>query len=166
VPAIAIVAVALAAVVGLVVVLAGDDDEPEATSGSTDAGVEGGTSVFDLEVGDCFDDPQGSGSGPAIVEDVETVDCAQPHDNEVFFLYDLEGDGGYPGLEAVRADGNERCADEFEGYVGAPVDETDLYAEALLYPNATSWDAGDREIVCALYHGQLEELTGSMRNTG
>ena len=41
-----------------------------------------GQSVFALEVGQCFNDP----SSTEEVSSVSTVDCAEPHNNEVFHL--------------------------------------------------------------------------------
>ena len=118
--------------------------------------------AFDMEVGDCFNDPEGMELGTqSTVLQLPAVPCGDPHDNEVFALIDLE-DGDYPGVEDVSEEGFMRCMDEFEGYVGAAYDETDLIFDPYLYPTEQTWEAGDREVVCALYNADLSKLTGSM----
>jgi hypothetical protein len=115
----------------------------------------GSASVFDLAVGDCFDDPVTEGE----VSSVSAVDCAQPHDNEVYAVYEYSGDS-YPGEEAMSAAADEGCAAEFEDFVGIPYLESALYVTHLT-PTQDSWDGGDREIVCVLSEPG-EKLEGSM----
>jgi hypothetical protein len=115
----------------------------------------GSASVFDLSVGDCFDDPV-SGSE---VSSVDAVDCAEPHDNEVYALYDYDGDE-YPGEEAMSAAADEGCEARFEDYVGIGYFESELYYTHLT-PTQESWDEGDREVVCVLYEPEAK-LEGSM----
>jgi hypothetical protein len=115
----------------------------------------GGTSVFDLEVGDCFDDPTSTGE----VSEVPTIDCAEPHDNEVYAAYDYDGDS-FPGDDAMVAAADEGCQDRFESFVGIGYFESALYYTHLV-PTQESWDSGDREIICVLYEPG-EKLTGSM----
>lgn len=122
------------------------------------AGCIGEGNVFALERGTCFDDPTGT-----LVEDVPIVDCAQPHDNEVFHLFDIE-DGTYPGDTLVTDVANDGCLQLFAIYVGS-----DYWASSLdfgyLTPTSQSWEAGDREVVCFLYSMDLRPLTGSVRGT-
>jgi hypothetical protein len=35
-----------------------------------------------------------------------------------------------------------------------------------LHPTEDSWDDGDRIVTCFLYDGNLDKLTGSMKNSG
>jgi hypothetical protein len=114
----------------------------------------GTASVFELEVGDCFDDPP---SGE--VSSVSAVDCAQPHDNEVYALYDYDGDS-YPGEEAMSSAADEGCESRFEDFVGIAYLQSDLFYTHLT-PTQESWDDGDREVVCVIYEPG-EKLTGSM----
>jgi hypothetical protein len=115
----------------------------------------GSASVFDLAVGDCFDDPASGGE----VSSVESVDCAEPHDNEVYAVYDYDGDE-YPGEEAMTAAADEGCEARFEDYVGIGYFDSELYSTHLT-PTQDSWDEGDREIVCVLYEPGVK-LEGSM----
>jgi hypothetical protein len=46
------------------------------------------------------------------VSDVPTVDCSEPHDNEVFATYDIP-DGDFPGEEAIVAAAEEECIELF-----------------------------------------------------
>ena len=115
----------------------------------------GSASVFELEVGDCFDDP----TTGAEVSSVDAVDCAEPHDNEVYALYDYDGDT-YPGESEMSAAADEGCEARFEEYVGIAYLDSALYYTHLT-PTQESWDSGDREVVCVLYEPG-EKLTGSM----
>lgn len=142
------------------------DDGPERDSDGAIA-EEGDVNAFSLEVGDCFDDPDGVDLGTqTTVFELPAVPCSQPHDNEVFALIALEGDDDeYPGTEEVQTLGFERCYDEFEAYVGAPYEESALEFDPYLFPTAQTWAAGDREIVCAVYNPDLSPLTGSTRDS-
>lgn len=116
--------------------------------------------VFELEVGDCFDQIE---PGDGTVESVTAVDCDQPHDHEVYATYDLD-DGDWPGADAVRAEAEEGCRVRFEVYVGAPYADSELEAAAF-WPTEASWqEHGDREVVCFLSDPD-DSLTGSMRDT-
>ncbi|MGH9184367.1 MAG: septum formation family protein [Acidimicrobiales bacterium] len=124
-------------------------------------GVEGDlTSVFELEVGDCFDDPASGDS----VEEVEVLDCDDPHDNEIFFLFDVDGDE-FPGESGIKNQAQDRCTDEFETYVGTSLDESELDADALLVPTEGSWEQGDREVVCAAWNADLSKLDSSVEDS-
>jgi len=123
------------------------------------AGCGGDTAtVFDLGVGDCFDDQDVESE---ILVDVPTVPCSQPHDNEVYFEFRMT-DAVYPGQQAALEASDERCLDEFEGFVGIDYFESDLEIFSIV-PTQESWDGGDRTALCALYALDFSKLTGSMR---
>jgi hypothetical protein len=121
-------------------------------------------SVFELAVGDCFDDVSGDGGVATEVSDVPVVDCSEPHDNEVYAVFEMD-DLIYPGVLGVQDAADEGCLGRFSPYVGI-----DYYESSLDYiylaPSAESWEEGDREVICALYAMDLSKLTGSMRNSG
>jgi len=120
-----------------------------------------GTSVFQLEVGDCFDTP----SSTEDISSVERIDCTQPHDNEVFADLTMP-DGEWPGDDAVAAWADQACLDEFAGYVGVGFDESSL-SYGWLVPTEDSWtQGGDRSVSCALFDAAGGKLTGSMKGTG
>ena len=118
----------------------------------------GDKSVFDLAVGDCFDDDPDAGDA---VSSVATVDCGEPHDNEIYFEYSMT-DAAFPGREATTQSAAERCIAEFEGFVGLSYQESDLDIFPIT-PTQESWGDGDRVVFCALYALDLSKLTGSMR---
>ena len=117
--------------------------------------------VFELAVGDCFDDDS---STDTELSDVPIVDCAEPHDNEVFFTFEL-ADGDFPGDDAILGEAENRCLPAFEEYVGRDYasSELDIFP---ITPTSGSWDNGDREVICALYDLDLDKLTGSMQGSG
>jgi len=109
--------------------------------------------VFTLSVGDCLNDSAQQGD----VSTVPVVDCAEPHDSEIYASVLIEGDE-YPGVEAVIEFADESCYDEFEAFVGIPKD-TSKYGYGTLYPTAESWAGGDREVLCRIVLGDGEGNT-------
>lgn len=125
--------------------------------------IEGGSvGAFDVQIGDCYDDPI---LGADEVTEVSAKPCDEPHDNEVFALFDVPLTE-YPGDEAITALADEGCLERFEAFVGAPYEES-VIAVTHMTPSENSWrDVDDREVVCVVYHMDLEKLTGTVRNTG
>ena len=118
--------------------------------------------VFELGVGDCFDDPD---AAEEAVSDVAVVDCDEPHDNEVYEVFAL-ADGDFPGDEAVREQADQGCVAAFDAFVGTPYLDSEL-DYAWLVPTQESWDQGDdRTVVCVVYDLSLEPLTGTARGIG
>jgi hypothetical protein len=129
-----------------------EDEDPPDTVDAEDV------SVFDIEVGDCWNDPE-AGSDTE-TQTVPVVPCDQPHDNEVYHLFDLTLDE-YDSA-AIEEEGSPICESTFEEYVGSDYDTSLLYYSAFT-PTAESWEAGDREVICYLYDGTNNEpLEGSM----
>lgn len=121
----------------------------------------GSNNVFDLEVGQCFNDPGDNEE----VANVEIVDCTESHDNEVFHLFDVPGDE-WPGDEAISASADEGCFNAFEGYVGTDYLSSEFFYAALR-PTEQTWDGNDdREVVCFLRLVDGTPRTGSARNSG
>jgi hypothetical protein len=118
-------------------------------------------SVFDLEVGDCFDDPTGAGQ---VIFEVPVVPCDDPHDNEVYHQYEMT-ESDFPGGDDVLETSTGRCLDRFQGFVGIAYQESEL-ALSPITPTAESWAEGDRVVYCVLYSVDLSKLTGTMRNSG
>jgi hypothetical protein len=108
-------------------------------------------------VGTCFDD-----TDETEVSSVPEVDCSEPHDNEVFAVFDYTASDTFPGSSAMNDAAQELCVAEFEAYVGLSYPESALEVFPIT-PTQGSWDNGDREIICALYNLDLSKLTGSMQ---
>jgi hypothetical protein len=140
------------------------DDSPDAPAPAASLADEGeAASVFDLGVGQCYNLPEETN-----VEEVNVVDCAEPHQYEVYAViqHPAGPDEEYPGDEAISDFADEEClGSTFEDYVGTPYQESELFA-FVLQPTAETWDVGDREFVCAAYleEGELEgSVQGSER---
>ncbi|MCX6466283.1 MAG: septum formation family protein [Pseudonocardiales bacterium] len=120
----------------------------------------GGTSVLNLEVGQCI---SGQTAGEDDVSSVPVVDCAEPHTGEIYSLPQVP-DGEFPGEEALNQTAQELCAGpDFTTYVGVEYLQSEIYFSTLV-PSADTWDDGDREIVCILLADQNgSETTGSLR---
>ena len=120
----------------------------------------GDIDVFDTKVGDCFNDTVFD----AEVTDIPGVPCAEPHDNEIFALYDTTVTS-YPGEDELLESANTKCIASFDSYVGVTYDNSILDVFPLI-PTLDSWKLlNDREIICVLYHLEQEKLTGSMHGS-
>lgn len=133
------------------------------------SGLGGGTtSVFDLAIGDCFQDNEDGGDD--LIEELQVVPCDEAHDNEVFGIVDYPAGSGepFPAEDDLDTYTDEQCEVAFESYVGLPYAESELYYFPI-QPTAETWADGDREIVCALYgvddDGELIDLEGSMQGS-
>jgi Septum formation len=121
----------------------------------------GGKSAFELQVGDCFDDPESFEE----VDEVPERDCEEPHDNEVYANRDIPGTE-WPGQATVEEWADEACLEEFEPYVDATYEASALQFGWLI-PTEASWnEIDDRTVTCILYDMNLEKLTGSMQGSG
>jgi len=122
------------------------------------------TSVFDLSVGDCFNDSedltQTEVSDQAEISDVDTVDCSEPHDNEIYYEYSMT-DALFPGADAILGVTSERCLDQFAGFVGIDYLDSDLDLFPIT-PTSNSWAEGDRVVYCGLYAMDFSKLAGTM----
>lgn len=121
--------------------------------------------VFSLEVGTCFDDTDAFYNEGEDVATVPVVDCAKPHDNEVYHLFDIEG-SEFPGEKEIQGVADEGCLDAFEDYVGRDYPSS-RFVITHLVPTRQSWTRQkDREVACILYDMDLEKITGSARGSG
>jgi hypothetical protein len=140
---------------------AGWSGSPATSSGAWDA----------LTPGTCFNDPTQTGATMAPVPSgattldhpIRVVDCAGPHQYEVFAVDDPP-DGSYPGDAEISRLADLRCTAAFAGYVGVPVDASPLRIVEVV-PNADSWAAGDRTYLCALYDRSNPGAVGSVKST-
>lgn len=106
---------------------------------------EGEADVFTLTIGDCLNDL----SAPDEVTTVPIVDCAEPHDTEVFARTDSTS-AEFPGDAALSAELTAFCqGDAFTDFVGIPYADS-IYATSGYFPTAGSWGNGDRELLCTI----------------
>ena len=122
--------------------------------------------AFDIRLGDCFNDesPE-SAAEETEISGVSGVPCAEPHDNEVFALFDLDLET-FPEGDAMSEIAYDECVQRFEPFVGSDylTSSLDLYP---MYPTQQSWnERNDREVICALFDVDLRKMQGSMRGAG
>ena len=154
---------AVGAGLAVVALLALDDGDGGAEAGSTSTTPAGDPVAVDrVEVGTCFNDA--GDEGALDYTGFSVVGCDEPHDNEVYHLFDAPGRAAYPGNEQISQVTRDGCLEAFEPYVGKPYTESAL-AILPIPPSEASWEHGDREVVCAAYDVGRKELTGSVRGS-
>ncbi len=119
------------------------------------------TAAMDLKVGDCFD------GAPANTEvsEVDSKPCTEPHENEVFAVFDYPGSATeHPGDAALDAAADTGCVDAFRQYVGKAIEDSSL-TFSYLVPTQASWRLGDRAITCLIEDPSGAKLTGSMQGS-
>lgn len=125
----------------------------------------GNLSVFDLQVGDCFDaafDP----NAYTEISEVRAIPCDEPH------VYEMYSVAEYPQGEAPSGQEEnytpweqENCLGMFAAYVGIDYDSSVYYISALV-PTDESWSQGDNSLMCFLHNDEETAVTGSARGSG
>lgn len=110
-------------------------------------------STLDLVVGDCFNDVD-----EEQITEVPIVDCATPHDNEVYYLLEVEFDDYPTNLSELGYNG---CLEHFDAFVGEPFEES-KYQVYPMTPTSSSWENNDREVVCSVWVSG-EKMTGTAK---
>lgn len=139
----------------------------QADRDSTGAIVSGGdVDAFTMRVGDCFDDTSSIATQDGgEVTSLPGVPCAEPHDNEVYAVIDLNV-ASFPQGDEMSELAFESCRERFEPFVGLEYESSTLDI-LTLYPTEDSWKLqNDREVVCALYDMNASKLTGSAKGSG
>jgi hypothetical protein len=129
----------------------------------TGAIVDGGdVSAFDIRLGDCFDDAGVFSEGDSEVSKVPAVPCAEPHDNEVYAVFDVSLTS-FPEGDEMSNLAFDSCLERFQPFVGKDYESSSLDI-ATLYPSRESWDRqNDREVVCVVFDVNANKLTGSVK---
>lgn len=115
----------------------------------------GETDVFSLAVGDCFND-----EAAEEIDSVEAIPCADPHDYEAYFAFDLPEAETFPGDDAISQAAADGCIAEFATFVGVAYEDAAPLDFNYLSPTEGSWDEGDREILCIVM--DAEKTSGSL----
>ncbi len=126
---------------------------------------EGEIDAFAMRVGDCFDDSPEITDPSAEIQAVAGLPCSEPHDNEVYAVFDVSFDT-FPGDASMFDLSTDACHKRFKSFVGKSYDESvlDLFA---IYPTDDSWSQlNDREVICAVYRVDYKKLTGSAKGLG
>lgn len=144
---------------GVVVYNVATEAERDGSGAIVDAGNIG---AFQLRDGDCFNDAGYSFVGEEEISSLPGVPCSEPHDNEVYAVFDVDLTS-YPSSEdAMFEHALEECLDRFPGFVGIEYESSELDI-LTLYPTTESWRHNDREVVCAVYDMSATQLVGSAR---
>jgi hypothetical protein len=139
----------------LLIVLAITTSATRDTGGSVTQG--GDITATALQVGDCVNNLQNSTD----VRSLPGVPCAQPHQGEVFAVFDLPGGSTYPGRPAVREQVQAECNSRLETYSPSAQSDTSIGLFSL-YPQQESWAQGDRGVVC-IATAETGTVTGSIK---
>ena len=153
-------AVTIAIALGLVGYRAATEASRDESGAIVDAGT---LDAFEMRIGDCFDDTSGlSGDGDDNIENLPGVPCSDPHDNEVFAVFDLDLEA-FPEDDEMSQIAFDACVERFESFVGMDYQSSSLDVMTL-YPTPQSWKHGnDREVVCAVYDMEANKLVGSAK---
>ena len=139
----------------LIIVLAITTSATRDTGGTVTQG--GDITATALQVGDCVNNLQNSTD----VRSLPGVPCAQPHQGEVFAVFDLPGGSTYPGRPAVREQVQAECNARLETYSPSAQTNTSIGLFSL-YPQQESWAQGDRGVVC-IATAENGTVTGSIK---
>ncbi|MBT8208453.1 MAG: hypothetical protein HKN07_00950 [Acidimicrobiia bacterium] len=122
--------------------------------------------VAELSPGDCLPE-----LGFEEISDVRLIDCADPHSLEVYSVVQVGAPSdAFPGEDALSDTTFNACLAQFEGYVGVPYENSELWIYTLS-PVREGWeDFNDRESICLLYASpddgfSVMEQTGTFRNS-
>jgi hypothetical protein len=116
-------------------------------------------SFYVPEVGDCYDVRPVDKAPPIFL----VLDCALPHQNEVFATFDFTASKEYPGPGPMEDQAKHECPKSWQAYVGAPY-ETSRFEMAFQLPDQAGWGNGIRHVVgCLVVDPRGERVTGSVR---
>lgn len=96
-----------------------------------------------VAAGDCIDLPRDD------AELLEPIDCAEPHDAQVFAEFDLD-DGPYPGAGVVTEQADAGCVDRWGRAVGTNYFTDLTFDFVTVTPDEARWEDGVREVACIL----------------
>lgn len=122
--------------------------------------VEGGDiGVFVVQEGDCISLP----TAGAEVAAFEGSSCDEPHDGEIYELFDITGFDEFPGDTVLREQADEGCLNAFEPYVGIDYQLSEFFY-TFFTPSEDTWNqVDDREVICIAVPAEGEpQLTMSI----
>ncbi len=146
----AVIGIVIALTAALTVPLSGPTSAPAPSAGPSEPAVPGetfGGEPLEYSVGDCFMEPT------ADYGHVQFVDCAEPHDYEVYSDFEVPdtADGTYPGVDRMSIAADDGCHDAYAEFVGTEWEASD-FDYAFVAPDDYTWtDYGDRLVTCAIF---------------
>lgn len=139
------------AIVALIAVFVVTSADRDASGEITESG---DVSAASLRVGDCLNDIEES----ALITSLPAVPCAEPHEAEVFGVFDL-AEGNYPTEDDLVAQADAGCADRMARYSPDAMNDPSI-GFLYIYPLEQAWP-DDREVVC-LATSSEGTMTGSL----
>jgi hypothetical protein len=107
----------------------------------------GSSNANTLAAGDCIDVPSS-----AAIATIPTLPCTEPHDGEVFHVFEITGAGGagttYPADPEWGPLIYPVCDPAFERYTGTAVETRTDIDYVYLVPTEDRWLNGDRRVTC------------------
>ena len=134
-------------------VAACSEDAERDESGEVTA--ESDVSATKVRQGDCIES-----AAQGEVQDLKAVPCSEPHGAEAYHAFDLPADFDVEGQDAIGAEAQKQCIEEFETFIGVAYDESALEISQLT-PTPESFEAGDKAVVCFVLDPGTE-TTGSL----
>lgn len=105
----------------------------------------GKVSVYDLEVGDCFNGLDNVKMGDTIFE-LDGVPCSKLHQGEVYAEAPIAG-SRYPGRDSLQRSGEEPCKAKLQAVAPKHYANRDL-GVIWIYPEEAAWSRGDHHYSC------------------
>ncbi|GAB3480041.1 septum formation family protein [Nocardiopsis coralliicola] len=136
-----------------------EEEVPSEPAETGPGGTEEDVDAFDIALGDCLNDQTVEGE----VQSVPKVDCAEPHDSEVYATTISEYES-YPGDGEMETEADDFCYQEFETFVAAPYMNS-KYDYSFYTPTQEAFDGYEREIACVIYDPN-GPVTGSLAGAG
>ena len=121
--------------------------------------------VFSLKVGNCYNGPHNLNPESAVdVTDVELVNCDEPHESEVYSIFELP-DSTWPGYDYIENQAEMACISRFEAFVGVEYALSTLWID-YIYPSEKSWKKqDDRFVRCSVIEESYIKVSGSLRGS-
>ena len=120
--------------------------------------------VFSLKVGDCYNGAVASVEEHIEVTDVELVSCDDPHQNEVYAVFELP-DSSWKGDGYVFEQAEMSCVARFEAFVGIEYELSTLWAD-IIYPLEEGWkENDDRRVTCSITEESAMKVSGSAKGS-
>lgn len=128
--------------------------------------------VYSPAVGDCFDKRKVPGQNTKLTEVILILDCAEPHEFEVFAVVEYPAPDlksadpkarDFPEDELLRKYAKTECPKRYQDYVGQRYELSKLEL-AYVLPTKANWP-GNRKIGCDLFDATGHRLAGTVKNS-
>ena len=119
--------------------------------------------VFSLKVGDCYNGAPLNTEHTVYVRNVELVSCDEPHENEVYSVFELR-DSSWRGEDYVIEQAEIFCEYRFKAFVGIEFALSTLVVD-IFYPSEEFWKDDDRRVTCSVAEEFYGKVTGSAKGS-